>query len=234
MQAEVHMIELTLDQAQALAQSVSPPTVIDPTTRKTYALVPTDAGSSAQETQGPRETPAPPWQYLVVREHPWRKQLYIKGRNMTVRQLVGDVKANRHTEDEAASNWHLPVEAVREALAYFEANPEVIELDAAQERYLVKQMSGPAWAPNPFPGARTADRYAQQNSLVLVTKNPGDFLALHSQDRNHAGIFAIYQDNNVGKDMTDADVMAAIANVENAVQYGYHITGEFHNLNAWR
>ena len=145
------MIELTLDQVQALAQSGSPPTVIDPTTRKTYALVPTDAGSSSQETQGPRETPAPPWKYLVVRQHPWRKQLYIKGRNMTVRQLVGDVKANRRTEDEAAANWHLPVEAVREALAYFEANPEVIELDAAQERYLVKQMGGPGLGPESIP-----------------------------------------------------------------------------------
>ena len=84
MQAEVNMIELTLDQVQALAQAGSPPTVIDPTTRKTYALVPTDAGSSSQETHGPRETPAPPWKYLVVRKHPWRKQLYMRGRNMTV------------------------------------------------------------------------------------------------------------------------------------------------------
>ena len=103
------MIVLTLDQVQALAQAGSPPTVIDPTTRKTYALVPTDAGSSAQETQGPRETPAPPWKYLVVRNHPWRKQLYIKGRNMTVRHLVGTVKANRFTEEEAAKIKNLTI-----------------------------------------------------------------------------------------------------------------------------
>ena len=44
------MIELTLDQVQALAQAGSPTTVIDPITRKTYALVPTDVGSSAPET----------------------------------------------------------------------------------------------------------------------------------------------------------------------------------------
>src|SRR5206468_2097211 len=97
MQAEVDMIELTLDQVQALAQAGSPPTVIDPTTRKIYALVPTDVVTSSQETHEPRETPAPPWKYLVVRKHPWRKQLYIKGRNMTVRQLVGTVKASRFT-----------------------------------------------------------------------------------------------------------------------------------------
>jgi uncharacterized protein (DUF433 family) len=151
MQAEVNMIELTLDQVQALAQAGSPPTVIDPTTRKTYTLVPTDAGASSQQTQGPWETPAPPWQHLVVRRHPWRKQLYIKGRNMTVRQLVGTVKANRFTEEEAAKDLHLPVEAIREALAYFEANPEVIALDHATEMYLLSLEGGTGRGPESVP-----------------------------------------------------------------------------------
>jgi hypothetical protein len=86
----------------------------------------------------PRETPVEPWQHLVARRHPWRKQLFLKGRNMTVRQLVGTVKANRFSDEEAAADLHLPVEAIREAFAYFEANPEVIELDAAHERSLRK------------------------------------------------------------------------------------------------
>jgi uncharacterized protein (DUF433 family) len=151
MQAEVNMIELTLDQVHALAQAGSPPTVIDPTTRKTYALVPTDAGSSSQETHEPRETPAPPWKYLVVRKHPWRKQLYIKGRNMTVRHLVGTVKANAFTEEQAAKDLHLPVEAIREALAYFEANPEVIALDHATEMYLLSLEGGKGRGPESVP-----------------------------------------------------------------------------------
>jgi len=131
MQREVNMIELTADQVQALSQAKSP-TVIDPTTRKTYALVPTDTQVS------PLETPVAPWKHLVARKHPWRKQLFIKGRNMTVRVLVGTLKANGFTEEEAAEDLDLPVEAVREALAYFEANPEVIALDAAYEQYLRK------------------------------------------------------------------------------------------------
>ena len=145
------MIELTLDQVQALAQAGSPPTVIDPTTRKTYTLVPTDAMSSSQETQGPRETPAPPWKYLVVRKHPWRKQLYIKGRNMTVRHLVGGVKANKFSDEQAAENYDLPVEAIREALAYFEANPEVIALDHATEMYLLSPEGGKGRGPESVP-----------------------------------------------------------------------------------
>src|SRR5262245_49883567 len=50
------------------------------------------------------EWPVEPWRHLVGRRYGWRKQLYIKGRNMTARQLVGTVKANRLTPDEAASD----------------------------------------------------------------------------------------------------------------------------------
>jgi uncharacterized protein (DUF433 family) len=150
------MIELTLEQVQALALAGERLTLIDPTTRKTYALVPTEdvsavSTSSAQQGELPRETPVEPWKHLVARRHPWRKQLYLKGRNMTVRQLVGTVKANRFSEEEAAADLHLPVEAIREALAYFEANPEVIELDAAQERYLLSQEGGRGRGPESVP-----------------------------------------------------------------------------------
>jgi len=69
--------------------------------------------------------------------------------------------------------------------------------------------------------------------LVLITKNPKDFRALHNQDQNHPGILGIYQDNDSSRDMSDADVVAAIANFEKAVQHGYQMAGEFHNLNAW-
>src|SRR3989442_1253189 len=64
------------------------------------------------------ETAVAPWQFLVRRLHPWRKQLYVKGRNLTARQLVGSIKANQLDEEKAAQNHHLPIEAVREALAY--------------------------------------------------------------------------------------------------------------------
>ena len=91
----------------------------------------------------PHETPVDPWKYLVIRRHPWRKQLYIKGRNMTVRQLIGGVSSNGFSEEEGARNYGLPVEAIREAFAYAEANPEVLERDAAHERSLLEQMGRP-------------------------------------------------------------------------------------------
>jgi predicted nuclease of predicted toxin-antitoxin system len=76
--------------------------------------------------------------------------------------------------------------------------------------------------------------YAIAHGLILITKNPKDFRIQHDLDQNHPGIFAIYQDNDLTRDMTDADVVAAIPKIEGAAPHGYVIAGEFHNLNAWR
>ncbi len=86
-----------------------------------------------------RETAVAPWQYLVRREHPWRMQLYLKGRNMTARQLVGSMKANHLDEEAAASDSHLPIDAVREALVYVERNRELLETEAEIERLMLKR-----------------------------------------------------------------------------------------------
>jgi uncharacterized protein (DUF433 family) len=92
-----------------------------------------------REPHAEQETPVAPWEHLVARRHPWRKQFFIKGRNMTVRQLVGGVRANQFTEEQAAANYDLPVEAIREALAYAAENAELLDLEAAYERYLLAQ-----------------------------------------------------------------------------------------------
>jgi Domain of unknown function (DUF5615) len=76
--------------------------------------------------------------------------------------------------------------------------------------------------------------YAAAHRLVLITKNPHDFQDLHDVDQNHAGIFAVYQDNDPSRDLSPADIVAAIRKIEEAVPHGYVIAGEFHNLNAWR
>ena len=95
-----------------------------------------------------REAAVEPWQYLVRRLHPWRKQLYVRGRNMTARQLVGSMKANQLDEEAAAADYRLPVEAVREALAYVERNRELLETEAEIER-LMLQRGGVAHGPQP-------------------------------------------------------------------------------------
>ena len=93
-----------------------------------------------------REAAVPPWQYLVRRRHPWRQQLYVKGRNLTARQLVGAMKANQLDAEAAAADYRLPVEAVHEALAYVESNRELLETEAEIERLMLKR-GGNARAP---------------------------------------------------------------------------------------
>lgn len=95
---------------------------------------PLEAGSDQ-----PRESAVPGWQHLVVRRHPWRRQLYLKGRNMTVRQMVGTVKANAWDEEAAARNLDLPLEAIREALRYAEENQELLNFETAYEHLLLAQ-----------------------------------------------------------------------------------------------
>jgi uncharacterized protein (DUF433 family) len=95
-----------------------------------------------------REVPVEPWQYLVRRQHPWRRQLYFKGRNMTARQLVGSMKANDLDETAVAADNRLPLEAIREALAYVERNRELLETEAEIERLMLKR-GGVARGPQP-------------------------------------------------------------------------------------
>jgi uncharacterized protein (DUF433 family) len=98
-----------------------------------------------------RESPVAPWHYLVRHSHPWRKQLYIKGHNMTARQLVGSMKTNDLDEKTAVKNFNLPVAALREALSYVEQNRELLETEAEIERLMLKR-GGAIRGPQPVSG----------------------------------------------------------------------------------
>ena len=73
------------------------------------------------------------YKYLVARPHPWRQQLYLKGRNMTVGQLAATMQANALSSEEAAEDLDLPLAQVREALAYYDLNRDLIELEMREE-----------------------------------------------------------------------------------------------------
>src|SRR5262245_26984351 len=77
--------------------------------------------------------------------------------------------------------------------------------------------------------------FAATNGLTSITKSASDLRALHDADPNHAGIFALYQDNDPSRDMSDAEIVKAIANLEHATTAGGEpIPGKFHSLNDWR
>jgi uncharacterized protein (DUF433 family) len=91
------------------------------------------------------------WQYLVERPHRWRRQLSIKGRNMTVGQLISTVRANRYTPEQASAELELPLAAIYEALAYYAEQRELIEMEASEERRRVSER-GYALQPKDLPG----------------------------------------------------------------------------------
>ena len=65
----------------------------------------------------------------------------------------------------------------------------------------------------------------------VVTRNARDFAALIAADSAHPGILAVYLDNDPKRDMTIAEIVRAIANLEGS---GPTLAGTLHSLNDWR
>jgi uncharacterized protein (DUF433 family) len=86
---------------------------------------------------------SPRWEYLIARPHRWRRQLSIKGRNMTVGQLVSTIQANRYTPEQAGEELELPLAAINEALAYHAEHRDLIEIEASEERRRVGERGYP-------------------------------------------------------------------------------------------
>lgn len=80
------------------------------------------------------------WTWLIAQPHPWRKQLWIKGRQMTAGQLVGHLIGNGWSADEAARQFSLPVEAVLEAQRYVAANRALVDAEAIEEERAAKRL----------------------------------------------------------------------------------------------
>ena len=74
------------------------------------------------------------YKYLEPRPENWRKQLWIKGRNMTVWHLIATMRTNRRTPEQTAKNRSLPLEAVREAMHYYILHKDIVEADTEEEK----------------------------------------------------------------------------------------------------
>jgi predicted DNA-binding antitoxin AbrB/MazE fold protein len=91
------------------------------------------------------------YHHLVARRHPWRHQLYVKGRNLTVGQLVHNMRADQLLPGQAADRYDLPVEAIQEALAYYNSHRELVAAEVeAEKRYLREK--GYWFEPEDLPG----------------------------------------------------------------------------------
>jgi uncharacterized protein (DUF433 family) len=80
------------------------------------------------------------WQYLAPNPKSAYKQLFIKGTRIRAEVIYGAAVdgGEQRTPEEVAEDYNLPVEAVREAIAYCAANPPEVEEDHAAERALME------------------------------------------------------------------------------------------------
>jgi uncharacterized protein (DUF433 family) len=76
------------------------------------------------------------YQHLVTRPEKGRRQPYLKGRNMTVGQLIYQMRTNKLTAEQAVEEFSLPLEQVREAQTYYEVHRDVIEAEAEEDKRL--------------------------------------------------------------------------------------------------
>ena len=75
------------------------------------------------------------WQYLAKRNHPWRKQLYVKGQKLIASTIWQDMIANKMSVEEAADNWDLPLDAIDEVVHYCESYRDLLKFEAEKEAY---------------------------------------------------------------------------------------------------
>jgi len=112
--------------------------------KRVVAIDEDDLPSRFEELSLPRVGPVgPKWQWLVEREHRWRRQLWVKGRKLTVGDVVSRLRFEHLTAEELAKDMDLPVDAVREAeqWASIPANAELIAAEDAEDALAVDSVA---------------------------------------------------------------------------------------------
>jgi uncharacterized protein (DUF433 family) len=80
------------------------------------------------------------WKYLERNPKSNYKQLFVKGARIRARTLYGDFMSEEEprTPEQIAADYGLPVEAVKEAIAYCESKPSEIAEDFRREEALME------------------------------------------------------------------------------------------------
>ncbi|MBA3727041.1 MAG: DUF433 domain-containing protein [Armatimonadetes bacterium] len=80
------------------------------------------------------------WQHLAPNPKSKYTQLFIKGRRITARDVYGRFMSADEpmTPEEIAADYDLPLEAVKEAIAYCQTDPPEIRADWEQEERIME------------------------------------------------------------------------------------------------
>lgn len=105
------------------------------------------------------------YSYLAPDPHSAYKQLRIKGRRIFARTIYGQhVNAEEpRSVEELAKDFNLPIEAVKEAIAYCQSNPPEIEEDFRMDEALAEAsgMNDPNYKYHPHPRRLSPEEYAR-------------------------------------------------------------------------
>jgi len=106
------------------------------------------------------------YQYLARNLKSSYKQLFVKGTRIRARVLYGWYACNEpQSLDDIAQDYGLPVEAVREAIAYCESDPPELLDDYRREeaQMAATGMKDPNYKSNPSPRLLSAEEIAGIN-----------------------------------------------------------------------
>jgi len=101
--------------------------------------------------------PLTPWQFLERKPDSCYRQLFVKGTRIAARTLYSYFIPGEDwpgmTAGEIADDFDLPVEAVREAIAYCQSEPPEIGADLAREEAIMEAtgMTEPGYKYQPTP-----------------------------------------------------------------------------------
>lgn len=93
----------------------------------------------AKKLSLPAVEPVRHYRYLIARPETGRQQLYLKGRNMSVGQLIYKMRTNQLTVQEAAEDMDLSIDQVSEVLAYYHTHRELIASEAESEKRFLQR-----------------------------------------------------------------------------------------------
>jgi hypothetical protein len=83
------------------------------------------------------------WTYLVEHAHPWKKQLYVKGRKLPAAVVWSEMLVNQLSIEDAVENWDLPKEVIFEIVQYCESNKALIEMSVLRQNVSFKNCEMP-------------------------------------------------------------------------------------------
>src|SRR5438094_10523883 len=107
------------------------------------------------------------WKYLAPNPKSAYHELFIKGRRISAWVIYCDHVAQDKSAEEIAGDRDLPVEAVRECIAYCASNPPEVRGDLIREEALMRAAGifEPGYKLNPTPRRLTPEERSRIDSI---------------------------------------------------------------------